>query len=401
MSKTSEAEAPIDDKKPALREGQRVRLAGLKACPELNGKLGKLLQFDEDKGRWQVKLKDSTKLLKADNLVPCDDAADDDDDRHGTTEQRTRDQASAEAEPRRPLPTKDLLPEEAVEWIQSSADEFELLLMPLQLEEDVGKIRKKFRSLSLLVHPDKNNHPDAENAFKKLFGAMEKLTDPVEQRVALRKARRRALGQDVSGTGDGMDLPSWWEAASVDEMEKAFREMEEKFQKMGLFDHDKRGWEQSTGVSEDELWISCEQAKDLLQRDLAFFVDARNTSDFQVSRAQGAYSLPGHTMEQLYGIESTTTFKMIVENPEQTVIIYSDNGSEMSRCIHVSRALRRSSRVVSHRVLRLRGGLNHWKRLGFPVDGDPRALFAGQVLGDGMLRLGGAGGGYPSAGGYS
>lgn len=399
MSTPSGSEVPKSDKQPALREGKRVRLAGLKACPELNGKLGKLIQFDGEKGRWQVKLKDSTKLLKADNLVPCDDAEDDGQDKHGTTEHRTGEQTPVEVKPRRPLPTKDLSPEEAIEWIQSAADEFELLLMPLQLEEDVGKIRKKFRSISLLVHPDKNKHPDAENAFKKLFGAMEKLTDPVEQRVALRKARQKALGQDVGGPADGTDLTPWWKEASVDDMEKAFREMEQKFQKMGLFDHDKRGWEQSTGVSEDELWISCEQAKDLLQRDLAFFVDARNTTDFQVSRARGAYSLPGHTMEQLYGIESTNTFNMIVESPEQTVIVYSDNGSQMSRCIHVSRALRQSSRVISHRVLRLRGGLNHWKRLGFPVDGDPRALFAGQVLGDGVLRLGG--GGYPSGGGYS
>jgi 3-mercaptopyruvate sulfurtransferase SseA len=63
------------------------------------------------------------------------------------------------------------------------------------------------------------------------------------------------------------------------------------------------------------------------------------------------------------------------------VVVYSDNGSKLSRCVRVSAILR----SVTHpeRVRRLRGGLNGWKRLGLPCDGDTRPMFAGQSLSGG------------------
>jgi len=330
--------------------------------------------FDEGKGRWQVNLKDGTKLLKADNLESC-----------GAEEGKRKPAPQARpARQRRALPTEPLSPEEAVDWIERACDEFEVLLLPMQLEEDPGKIRKQYRQLSLLVHPDKNPHPAASSAFKKLFGAMQTLSDPMEQRVALRRARQRATGVD-SGPDEGV---RWWEAASVDEMERAFRDMEQKYDKMGFFDIDRQVLAGRTGVDEDQLWASPELGRDLLQKDLAIFLDSRNTTDFDVSHVRGAHSLPGHTMDQLVNIEMTPAFRLVMGNPEQTVIVYSDNGSKLSRCVNVARALRTSPRILAQRVLRLSGGLNLWKRNGFPVDGDTRALFAGQVLGDSMMRLG-------------
>merc|ERR1711924_34804 len=172
-------------------------------------------------------------------------------------------------------------------------------------------------------------------------------------------------------------------------MEKVFRDMEQKYEKMGFFDVDRRFISRNTGIDEDVLWISVEAAKDLYDKDLALFFDSRNTTDFDVSHVRGARAMPGHTMEQLAGIGSTPAFREALGNPEQTMIVYSDNGSKLSRCVHVSRALRMSLPASQAcRVLRLTGGLNAWKRNGFPVDGDTRALFAGQVLGNSMMRIG-------------
>lgn len=352
------------DSTTVLKPGLRVRLSNLVAKPELNGKWGKLEAFDEEKGRWQVALEGTseTKLFKAANLEP-----------------------EKPPKPRRPLPTEPLSAEETVEWINSAVDEFEALLLPLRFEEDAGKIRKQYKQLSLLVHPDKNKHPQAEEAFKKLFGAFEKLAEPMDQRVALRRAKGRAEGRTV-----GLDEAigeRWWEQATVDEMEKSFREMESKLEKMGIFAHEKKLVQNEIGIDEDALWITPEAAKDLLEKDLAIFLDSRNTSDYDVSHVRGAHSLPGHTMEQLARIEFTPSFRLIVENPEQTVIVYSDNGSKMSRCVHVARALREHWKLDARNVLRLTGGLNLWKRNGFVVDGDQRVFFAGQVLGNSMMRL--------------
>ena len=46
-------------------------MEGLKARPELNGLLGTLVEFIDDKGRWQVRLGGyEDMLLKGMNLVP-------------------------------------------------------------------------------------------------------------------------------------------------------------------------------------------------------------------------------------------------------------------------------------------------------------------------------------------
>lgn len=362
-----------------LESGMSVRLKGLKAKPELNGKIGRLKEFVEEKGRWTVQINGTDSLLKEDNLELAPVSAEPD---VGADASQS---PQALVPKRRPLPTTQLSPEEAVDWVNSAADEFEMLLLPLELEEDPSKIRKQFRQMSLLVHPDKNTHPDANAAFRKLFGAMETLSEPMDQRVALRKAKTKAGGKD-NGPTTG---EHWWQQASVDEMEKAFREMEAKMQKMGFFDADRTWMSFAQGVNEDSLWITVEAAKNLLDKDLALFFDARNTTDFDVSHVEGARSMPGHTMGQLASIEKTAAFKEAARNPEQTMVVYSDNGSQLSRCVYVARALRmRLPKWQAVRVLRLTGGLNLWKRHGFPVKGDTRALFAGKVLGNSMMRVG-------------
>lgn len=71
--KTKEAKVTdMDVSDGGLRKGACVRLAGLQARPDMNGMLGNLVDFDEEKGRWAVKLNQQsqgTKLFKATNLV--------------------------------------------------------------------------------------------------------------------------------------------------------------------------------------------------------------------------------------------------------------------------------------------------------------------------------------------
>jgi len=54
-----------------LRPGLAVAIHGLKGAPELNGKGGKIEQWDADKGRWTVRLPGGElKALKPENLQP-------------------------------------------------------------------------------------------------------------------------------------------------------------------------------------------------------------------------------------------------------------------------------------------------------------------------------------------
>ena len=55
------------------------------------------------------------------------------------------------------------------------------------------------------------------------------------------------------------------------------------------------------------------------------------------------------------------------------------------RCVHVAAILR--SVVQPERVRRLSGGLNGWKRAGFPVDGDARQMFAGRTMDQAQLGM--------------
>lgn len=79
------------------------------------------------------------------------------------------------------------------------------------------------------------------------------------------------------------------------------------------------------------------------------------------------------------------------------MIIYSDSGSDdlslgyVSRCVRVAQELRHCMRRMpslgdGRRVRRLVGGLNHWKRSGYAVQGDVRPLINGQVLVEGGLH---------------
>merc|ERR1719217_1932533 len=53
----------------SFRSGQRVRVVGLKARPELNGLEGTVNEWDETQGRWKVRMDDGAgKMYKPENM---------------------------------------------------------------------------------------------------------------------------------------------------------------------------------------------------------------------------------------------------------------------------------------------------------------------------------------------
>ena len=258
----------------------------------------------------------------------------------------------------------------AVEAVLGASNEFEVL--GLRLEATGGAaVRRAYKRVSLAVHPDKVSHPRASEAFRRAFDAMKLLSDE--------RSQARRLRQIESGDADGEGaVPSearWWEKATVSEMEQAFHNLEEFFEAQGAFGAD---------ALDAHLWADPAEAERLRAQGLALFVDARDDTAYAGSHVAGALSLPGHTMEELQNLRAHPTVLQLARSPASVVVVYSDNGSGLSRCANVAAILRQT--IAPERVRRLRTGLNGWKRARLPVDGDAREMFAGQVRGDQMLQ---------------
>lgn len=268
-----------------------------------------------------------------------------------------------------PTPPDAGPPPPEVERVLGAAHEFAVLGLPLDVASQAS-VRRAYRKVSLAVHPDKAGHPRAGEAFRKAFDAMKLLLD--ERRQAARLRRIRAGDAADGEAGEGGSLPAeyrWWEGATVSEMEQSFRNLEEFLEAQGY------GEDQV----EDNLWVDADEAERLRAGGLAFFVDSRDAAAYAASHVAGALSIPGHTMEELQNLAAHPGVLQLARSPAAIVVVYSDNGSKLSRCVHVSSILRQT--VQPERVRRLRGGLNGWKRVGLPVDGDARQMFAGQVAG--------------------
>jgi DnaJ homolog subfamily C member 8 len=90
------------------------------------------------------------------------------------------------------------------QWLRLNP--FEVLLLPYtSCDED---IKSRFRKLSTMIHPDKNDHPRAGDAFNEVKQANERLLDPNARRIAagmfhnavraLEKKRRKAGADSTS-----------------------------------------------------------------------------------------------------------------------------------------------------------------------------------------------------------
>lgn len=100
--------------------------------------------------------------------------------RGGQPRQRTNVRQSPPEEPKdtRKFTSDD---EEIVKWILSKKDYYEILDIPKTAEE--GEIKKSYRKLALKLHPDKNPHPKATDAFKKVSAAFACLSDKEKRNV--------------------------------------------------------------------------------------------------------------------------------------------------------------------------------------------------------------------------
>lgn len=212
---------------------------------------------------------------------------------------------------------------DAVTRVCDAPHEFAVLELPVEPASQTV-VRKAYRRISLQVHPDKVPHPRATEAFRKAFNAMKLLMEPARQRERLKEI-------ETGVRGEGVGVPSemrWWDAATVDQMSQAFHNLEDYLEAQGAF---------GAGAIEDHLWVDAAEGERLRQRGLAFFIDSRDTRDYDVSHVHDALSLPGHTMEQLEGLLQHPTVLALARSPASIVVVYSDNGSKLSRCTNVRR----------------------------------------------------------------
>ena len=166
-------------------------------------------------------------------------------------------------------------------------------------------------------------------------------------------------------------------------------------------DDDKQRYERDI----EEAKISVDGAHALYQR-AAIFLDARSNQEFDRSHISGALPFSEQTSMLRHvimhkGLTSTAASDAVMQRlrtlPDHAVIVYSDSGSDdislgyISRCVRVAQELRRACRIEPslgscHRVRRLLGGLNQWKRQGFPTDGDQRPLINNSILLEGGIH---------------
>jgi hypothetical protein len=70
----------------------------------------------------------------------------------------------------------------AVERVLNARHEFEVLRLPERwCGGDLSTVKRAYRKISASVHPDKNSHPQAVDAFRKVYGAFETLLDLKQQ----------------------------------------------------------------------------------------------------------------------------------------------------------------------------------------------------------------------------
>jgi len=133
----------------------------------------------------------------------------------------------------------------------------------------------------------------------------------------------------------------------------------------------------SVGLFEDPemealLWTTPRDAAELSRRGRVVLADARFPAAFRLGHVAGAFSLPGGRSTMEFGdIEETQAFSLLVKHADRTLVVYSDDGSDLALCAYLARRFRTHPRIQSHRVLRLVGGLNLWTESGLPVESGP------------------------------
>lgn len=255
----------------------------------------------------------------------------------------------------------------AIERVFNAKNDFEVLDIdiPTVPIEDMSLLKRQYRKISLAVHPDKNNHPQAGDAFRKVYGAFETLMDIKQQRRLLWIMGKldKDLDEKIDLEDDEEDeLFQWWWEASVPQIEKQAAEFEgQQFDELGaMWVSDGLG-----GNVEDVKWMGLETAKRLHAEDGAIFIDCRDFPEFIQEHIIGAWCtpLPNIIDYGLVNVFPAELIAKILRNRKLPIVIYSEVATPFSRCRALCRWLLRAGHVTlkAERLRRLRGGIFGWR----------------------------------------
>jgi len=261
--------------------------------------------------------------------------------------------------------------DKAIERVFEAKNDFEVLDLPVQLTEDLSILKRQYRKISLAVHPDKNSHPQATDAFRKVYGAFETLMDLKQQRRMLWILGKLNASQEEQITfeeDEEDELFQWWWEASVPQMEKQAAEVDgQHFDDFGaMWISDGLG-----GDVDDVKWVGLETAKRLHKNGEAIFIDCRDRVEFSHGHIQNAWNspLPEWIQFGLTAALDTELISQLVRCRNKVVIIYSEVATPFSRCRATCRWLLRAGHktLSAKRLRRLRGGVFGWKHKGGPL----------------------------------
>lgn len=366
-----------------IADGKKVIIRGLQKQQEYNGKNGQIKGFDAETGRYQVKVvvlakeqsgmlggQETIIQLKLENIELHRDQVERD-------SVLTGDEIVllGAGDAKRALYEARLDPQywydKAIDRVLEARNDFEVLDLPAQEIRELNTLKRAYRKISLAVHPDKNGHPQAADAFRKVYGAFETLMDARQQRRLLwilGKLDLIAEEQVTFEEEEEDELFQWWWEASVPYIEKQAAEFEgQRYDDFGaMWISDGLG-----GNVEDVSWLGLETAKRLHREGGAIFIDCRDRPDFAASHIDGAWCcpLPEWIEFGLAHAMPPDLISKIFANRKLPIVIYSEVATPFSRCRALCRWLLRAGHksLKADRLRRLRGGIFGWTHKNGPV----------------------------------
>mmetsp|Transcript_133687 Transcript_133687/g.250137 ORF Transcript_133687/g.250137 Transcript_133687/m.250137 type:complete len:591 (-) Transcript_133687:157-1929(-) len=375
---------------PVIDIGKKVIISGIKSEAELNNKVGEIMPpgFDGNTKRYMVKIMnfgagtrvagraenqaENMRSIKGDNLELHPDQVEK--DRLEAEEGAIVLLGSSESErkAREMLFSIRLDPQysydKVIETVFSAKNEFEVLgLEPKLMKDSLKDVKRAYRRLSVAVHPDKNSHPQAVDAFRKVYGAFETLMDVKQQwRLLFVMGKLKEDETELyEMEAEEEERFEWWLQANVSEMEKQAAEADG-----GVFEEIGDKWIGGGEKLNEVKWIGVIEAMRLHSEGKCIFLDSRETFEFGLEHINGAYTVPLKDFVD-YGLAGVAGewVGQVIKNKEALIIIYSEVATPFSRCRSLCRWMLAagSKSLKPERFRRLRGGLFGWRHKKGPM----------------------------------